>query len=170
MKNFQDLFRHEVQDIYSAETQLEKALAEYEKNAKSESLKEALRLHRGETQRQIKRLEGLANTLKFDISGHTCEAMKIFLKEAQNIMKADYPPEVRDAALISSIQRIKHYEIALYGTLKAFARSLKMGEADRVFNEILKEEMSVDKNLSEIATGKASGHGLNEDAISKKAA
>lgn len=170
MKNFQDLFRHELQDVYSAETQWEKALREYEMAAHAAGLKEAFRANREETKRQIQRLEAAAKELNINLAGHECEALKTFVKEAQKVMKADYSQEVRDAALISSAQRIKHYEITLYGTLKAFARQLNYKAADRLFDEILKEEVSADKMLTEIAIGKAAGHGVNLEAVKRKAA
>src|SRR5262245_26249394 len=124
MKNFYDLFNHELRDIHNAEEQLVKLLPEFAKAAHTPKLKEAFEQHYAETQEHVERLERIAKDLNIELRGRECTAMRMFADEAKKTMAADYPPDVMDAALISSAQRIEHYEIALYGTLKAFAKHL----------------------------------------------
>jgi ferritin-like metal-binding protein YciE len=169
MKDFYDLFTHELKDMYSAETQLERLLPEFARSASTPKLKEAFSYYHKEIGQQIARLEEVAQDLNIDLKGHTCEAMKVFLNEALKIMRADYPAEVRDAALISSMQRIKHYQIALYGTLKAFARNLGFNEAEQLLNMSSHEEGDADKKLTEIAMGGVFTKGINAKALRKSA-
>ncbi len=169
MKDFYDLFTHELKDIYSAETQLERLLPEFARAATTPKLKEAFSYYHKEIPQQIARLEEIAQDLNIDLKGHTCEAMKVFLNEALKIMRTDYPAEVRDAALISSMQRIKHYEIALYGTLKAFARNLGFKDAERLLSLNSKEEGQADQKLTAIATGGTFTKGINVKAMRKSA-
>ncbi len=170
MRNFRDLFDHELKDMYAAELQIEKILPEMEKCAHLPKLKEAFRLHHQETKNQIQRLEKIANQL--DISLTHCECMGIdgILRETKSLMQADYPHEVRDAALIISAQRVEHYEIAVYGGLKAFAKNLKLNDIAKMLDESSKEEGHADKKLTEIASGTLFSGGINEQASKRECA
>jgi ferritin-like metal-binding protein YciE len=169
MKNFKDLFIHELKDIYNAELQIVKILPDLANAAHSPPLKEAFLAHNQETQQQIQRLESIGKELGVELGGRKCEAMQTCVIEAQKVMAADYPDEVMDAALISCAQRIEHYEIALYGTLKAFANHLRLKEVEESLEESAKEEKHADKKLSEIATGTLFKKGINEKAVRKSA-
>jgi Uncharacterized protein conserved in bacteria len=169
VKNFHDLFRHELRDIYSAEIQIDKLLPEFAKAASSKELRAAFLKHHEETKEQIERLEEIAGELNVNLEGRECEAMKIFAREAQKVIQADYPHEVKDAALISCAQRIEHYEITLYGTLKAFAHHLGLRDIEKLLDMTSKEEGHADKKLTEIAIGSVFNKGINEKAMRKTA-
>ncbi|MFI5333558.1 MAG: ferritin-like domain-containing protein [Chlamydiales bacterium] len=169
MKNFTDLFAHELRDIYSAEIQIEKLLPLLAKAAHLPKLKEVFQQHHKETKQHITRLETIANDLNINLEGRECEALEAVVREAKKIMKARYPHEVRDAALISCAQRVEHYEITVYGTLKGFAKYLDFDKAEELLNETLKEEQLADKKLTAIAAGSIFTKGINEQAARKSA-
>lgn len=169
MKNFYDLFNHELRDIHNAEEQLAQLLPELASAAHTPKLKELFEQEQAEAQDQVERLERIAKDLNIQLGGRECAAMRVFADEAKKTIAADYPEDVMDAALISSAQRIKHYEIALYGTLKAFARHLGLKDAERLLNLTSKEEGAIDKKLTEIAVGTVFSSGVNQKAIRKSA-
>src|SRR5437868_4358958 len=112
MKNFHDLFVHELRDMYFAEKQIEKILPQMAKTAHSSKLKEVFREHHKETQHQMIRLEKIADQLGISLTNTECDAIVGILKEGRKLLRSTYPPEVRDAALIISAQRVEHYEMA----------------------------------------------------------
>jgi ferritin-like metal-binding protein YciE len=169
MKNVHDLFRHELRAAYNAEIQMEKALPEFVKASHDKDLKEAFRHHHEETKHQIQRLEKIARDVELDLKGVESEPMKVLIREGEKMIKTNYPPEVKDAALISYAQRIEHYEIACYGTLKAFAHHLDFKEAEKLLNETLQEEEHADKKLNALALGGLFSAGINQKAIDKTA-
>jgi ferritin-like metal-binding protein YciE len=169
MKNFNNLFIHELDDTYSAETQMVDLLEKLAESASSPKLKEAFEKHRLETQQHATRLEKIAKAQNISLGTHTCRVLNVIAEEAEKTMSADYPPDVKDAALISCAQRMEHYEIALYGTLKAFAKHLGLKDAERQLNETSKEEGAFDKKLTEIALGTVFAAGVNVKAIRKTA-
>jgi ferritin-like metal-binding protein YciE len=170
MKNFHDLFVHELRDIYSAEVKIEKAMPEFIKAAHHQELKDAIRKHHEETERQIMRLRKIAAELDVELTGGECDAITGILKEIRKSLTEQYVPDVHDALLICSLQRIEHYEIAVYGALKAFAKRLKLHEVEKLLQESSKEEGHADKKLTEIANGKFFSAGLNDKAIKRKIA
>lgn len=152
MKSLEDLFHHELKDLYSAEQQLIEALPEMVKQATNTELKNAIENHLEETKAQKTRLEDVCDQLGIDPSGHTCKAMQGLIKEARELMKEDASPEVMDAALIAAAQRVEHYEIAGYGTACAFAESLGHSDIKEILGETLEEEKGADEKLTEIAS------------------
>jgi len=170
MKNFYDLFVHELKDMYSAEVQIERALTQYIKMATHSKLKNAFRMHHKETKNHISRLKQIARELKISLTKSKCEAMAGILLEGRKSIKEHYSREVRDALLIGSAQRIEHYEMSVYGTLKAYARHLKLTDVERILNITSKEEGHADKKLTEIANGTFLSTGINEKALRRKAA
>lgn len=169
MKNFQDLFIHELRDIYDAEVQIEKTLPELVKKAHSKELKEALHKHHLETKQQIRRLDKIAAELKIDLAGEECDAIKGILREGHKLLGKHYPPEVTDAAIIASAQRVEHYEMAVYGTLKAFAKHLELKNIEKLLDETSEEEGNADKTLTSIAMGTLFTTGINKEAARKTA-
>lgn len=169
MKNFNNLFVHELDDTYSAEKQMGELFQKLADSASAPKLKEAFEKHRLETLQHMRRLEKIAEEQNISLGTHTCRVLNIIAEEAEKIINADYPPEVKDAALISCVQRMEHYEIALYGTLKAFAKHLGLKDVERELNETSKEEGAFDKKLTEIATGSLFVSGINKKAIRKSA-
>lgn len=151
LKNLEDLFHHQLQDIYSAETQLVDALPKMEKRANEDKLKKAFSDHLKETKKQIERLEDIAETLDIDIEGETCKAMKGLISEAESFMAEGAEPNVQDAGIIADAQRIEHYEISAYGTVVEYAGALGKLEAKRLLEKTLEEEEKADDKLNKLA-------------------
>ncbi|HEX2135717.1 MAG TPA: ferritin-like domain-containing protein [Microvirga sp.] len=150
-KNLEALFLHNLKDIYFAEQQIAAAMPEMIKAAESEELRAAFETHARETQDQIRRLEQI-----FAIMGQTpeaapCEGILGILKEGQSTMAAFAGGEALEAGLIAAAQSIEHYEIARYGTLRAWARQLGLSEVSELVERSLDEETDTDELLSEIA-------------------
>ena len=166
LRSLRDLFVHELQDLHSAESQLLTALPKMQNAATNPDLKQAFSHHLGETKAQLERLDRCFASLAATPEGHTCQAMKGLIKEGEEIIKADADPTVRDAALISAAQRVEHYEIAGYGTVKYFADLLDYDDLEGLLGETLKEESNADKKLNKIATGGMLSSGINKEAMS----
>lgn len=151
LKNLEDLFKHELKDLYSAETQIIEALPKMAKKASNPDLKKAFEDHLEETKTQKKRIEEVCKKLDFDPKGETCKAMKGILKEAEDMLKEDADPEVMDAALIAEAQRVEHYEIAGYGTVCTYAERLGYNDIKNKLAETLEEEKSADNKLNKVS-------------------
>ncbi len=146
-----ELFEDELKDIYWAEKALTKAIPKMMKNATSPELKEALENHLAETEEQVKKVEQVFETIGKKAVAKKCEAMAGLTKEADEIMKDSDKGAMRDAGIISAAQKVEHYEIASYGTLRTFAKTLGLDEAVGILEEILEEEKGADEKLSEVA-------------------
>lgn len=151
MKDLEDLFHDELKDVYDAEHQLTKALPKMAKAATSPKLKKAFEDHLAQTEEHIARLEKV-----FEIFGKkpvkkTCKAMKGLVEEGSEVIKEDMDPEVKDAALIASAQRVEHYEMAAYGCLRTYAMHLDMADAQKILQTTLDEEGDTDKKLTKLA-------------------
>jgi len=151
MRTLQDLFVHEIKDLYSAEKQLLKALPKMAKAATNVDLRTGFETHLAETEEQVNRLEEIMETLEIPNRGPKCKAMEGLLEEGQEVLEADMEDDVRDAALIAAAQRVEHYEIAGYGCARTFAEQLGHGEAARRLQETLDEEKATDEKLTQIA-------------------
>ena len=151
LQSFDDLYVAQLQDLYSAETQLVDALPKMADAATHPELKRAFRDHLDETRRQRDRLEQIFQSLDADPDGETCQAMKGLVKEGQEIIDADAPDDVRDAGLIAAAQRVEHYEIAGYGTVQTFAERLGRADDARLLGQTLAEEKEADGLLNQIA-------------------
>ncbi len=153
MKNetLRELLVEELKDLYSAETQLTKALPKVAKNAADPELKKAIENHLKETEGHVQRLEQIFE--KFDESpkGKTCEGMKGLITEADERIKDGGEPAVLDAGLIADAQRVEHYEISAYGSARTFANLLGEKEVVRLLEQTLKEEKAADEKLTSIA-------------------
>lgn len=151
MKNLSDLFHHQLKDIYSAETQLIKALPDMQEKAKNDELKNAIADHLEETKEHKKRLESIGESLNIDLKGETCEAMKGLINEAQSFVKENDKGDVRDAGIIADAQRIEHYEISAYGTVVHYAKALNKNDIAQQLQDTLKEEKKADETLNDLA-------------------
>lgn len=149
--NLKDLYIHELQDLYSAERQIMKALPKMARAAKNASLAASFRRHLKETERHASRLEIIIGKLGVSLHGDKCEGMEGLLKEGDKIMAEDAAAEVRDAGLIAAAQRVEHYEIAGYGTARTYARVLGYRDAVKALELTLKEEGATDKKLTALA-------------------
>jgi ferritin-like metal-binding protein YciE len=146
-----ELFVAELKDIYWAEKALTKALPKMQKKASSEELQSSLEDHLRVTEEQVTRLEQVFELLDVKPQAKKCEAMAGLIKEADEIMGETEQGVVRDAGIISAAQKVEHYEIATYGTLCAFAKTLGENEAADLLAQTLEEEKEADETLSQIA-------------------
>ena len=151
LKTLEDLFHHELKDLYSAETQLVKALPKMAKAATHEDLKAGFEEHLEQTKGHVQRLEQIAESLEIRLTGHECKAMKGLVAEGGELISEDAADSVRDAGLIGAAQRVEHYEIAAYGTARALATCLGHDEAAELLGETLQEEKATDEKLTELA-------------------
>lgn len=151
IQSLEELFMHELKDTYDAEHQLLEALPKMAEATQSSELKAAFNNHLKQTKTHISRLEQI-----FEIAGQkparkTCDGMKGLLKEGDSMMKEDMPAGVMDAALIGAAQRVEHYEIAAYGTLRTYAYVLGYEPVAPLLQQTLDEEEQTDKMLTQIA-------------------
>ncbi len=151
LSSLQDLFVHELKDIYSAEKQLVRALPKMAKAATSDALRAGFEEHLEETRGQIERLEEIFASLEVGSRGPKCEAMEGLIKEGAGLLEEDAEPAVLDAALIAAAQKVEHYEIATYGTLVVWARQLGHDDAVTLLEDTLGEEKATDVKLTELA-------------------
>lgn len=150
-EGLRELFIDSLKDIYWAEKALTKALPKMAKNATSENLIAAINEHLTVTEGQIRRLEQVFELLGEKAAAKRCDAMEGLIKEGKSIMEETRQGAVRDAGIISASQKIEHYEIASYGTLAAFALTLKEEEAAALLQQTLEEEKQADTTLTEAA-------------------
>jgi ferritin-like metal-binding protein YciE len=146
-----ELFIDSLKDIYWAENALVGALPKMAANATSASLASAIKEHHAVTQNQVTRLENVFELLGEKAEGKKCEAMAGLLKEGDSILEETVPGAVRDAGIISASQKIEHYEIATYGTLAAFAKTLGENDAAKLLTQTLAEEKEADCLLNDVA-------------------
>lgn len=158
------LFEDELKDIYWAEKALTKAIPKMIKNASSEALVDALTSHLAETENQVIRVEQVFDSINKKASVKKCEAMEGLIKEAEAIMESCEKGAMCDAGIISAGQKVEHYEIASYGTLRQFAETLGLTEAVSLLEATLNEEKAADEKLSEVATD-----AINIEAAQEKA-
>lgn len=152
ISTLEDLFSHDLSDVYSAEKQILRALPKMSRAVSDPQLISAFEQHLEETRGQIERLDRLAEMTDFvSITGMTCHALEGLAEEAQEIMDSVDAGPVRDAGLIGAAQKVEHYEIAAYGTLHALALKLGLNEAAELLAETLQEEKETDKKLTAIA-------------------
>jgi ferritin-like metal-binding protein YciE len=151
MNSLQDLFIHDLKDLYSAETQLTKALPRMAKAASDPNLKEAFQTHLAETEQHVARLEQILEELDESPKGKKCKAMEGLIEEGKELMEEDAEPGVLDAGLIGAAQKVEHYEIAGYGTARTYAQMLGNDQAARLLQQTLDEEGATDKKLTKLA-------------------
>jgi len=151
LNSLQDLLVLQLEDLVSAEDQLIEALPAMVEGAWNTDLKNALSTHLEETRQQRTRLDQMFEMLGMPIQGETCEAMRGLIKEGNEVLSLSGDPQVKDAALIAAAQRVEHYEMAAYGSARAFARQLGRPDIAELLQETLDEEGNADKILTEIA-------------------
>ncbi|KPB13530.1 Uncharacterized protein AC518_4776 [Pseudomonas syringae pv. syringae] len=159
----EDLFIHELSDVYSAEKQITKALPRLARASTNPLLAEAFKAHLEETQGQIDRIDELVEGAGLKLKRMKCAAMEGLIEESKELLEEIEKGAVLDAALIGACQKVEHYEIASYGTLIAMARHLNMKEAAALLSATLAEEKGADEKLTEIAE-----QGGTQAATSKK--
>ena len=158
LNSLNDLFLVQLHDLYDAELRLVDAFPSLIDAAYNPDLKQALVNHQQETQHHVQRLQQVFEELDVDLVRENCEAMKGLINEANEVIEADGDHAVKDAALIAAAQRVEHYEIAGYGTARAFATRLNLPRIAALLQETLDEEGTADKILTEIAEQEVNVH------------
>ncbi len=151
LQTLEDLFHHELKDLYSAENQLVKALPKMAKAATNADLKAGFEEHLEQTKGHVERLDQIAEMIGKKLGGHKCKAMEGLIKEGDELISEDAEDSVRDAGLIGAAQRVEHYEMAGYGTAKAIAEKLGHAEAADLLGQTLEEERATDQKLTALA-------------------
>ena len=151
LTTLEDLFVSELKDLYSAEKQLVKSLPKMAKAASSTKLRKGFEDHLKQTEKHVERLEQIFDEMEVKPRGPKCEAMEGLIEEGKRVMKEDAEPAVMDAALIAAAQRVEHYEIAGYGTVRTFANMLGMKNAERLLQQTLEEESQTNEKLTKLA-------------------
>jgi ferritin-like metal-binding protein YciE len=154
-KDLEKLFIEQLKDIYSAETQLVSALPKMAKAASTPELQQAFNMHLDETRNQVQRLEQLFEGINASPRGKKCKGMEGLIEEGNELIKekSEYDSDTLDAGLIAAAQKVEHYEISAYGTVRAFAEQLGRRDAVDILNKTLDEEYGADRKLSAIAEG-----------------
>lgn len=157
-QGLKELYIEELKDLYSAENQLVKALPKLAKAAASDELRQGFEEHLEQTKGHVQRLEKIFATLDENPKGKKCKGMEGLIEEGSEVMEEDFEDSLLDAALIGAAQRVEHYEIAAYGTVRSFAETLGETEHVSLLNETLEEEKETDEKLTELA------HQINSEA------
>ncbi len=151
ISTLEDAYIEQLRDLYSAESQLVKALPKMAKAAHSDELKNGFLEHLEQTKGHVTRLEQIFEELDEKPTGKKCQAMAGLVEEGSETISEDATPAVKDALLIAAAQRVEHYEIAAYGTVKTFAQTLGHDDAAKLLDETLQEEVETDEKLTEAA-------------------
>jgi ferritin-like metal-binding protein YciE len=151
LNELRDLYVHELRDLYNAEKQITKALPKMIKAASHDELRSAFEEHLEVTREQMSRLEQIFETMGERAAGPKCKGMEGLIEENKEMLEEDAEPSVCDAALIVGAQKVEHYEIAGYGSVRTFAQMLGETQAARLLERTLREEEETDRKLTEIA-------------------
>ncbi len=151
LKNLNDLYIDELRDLFSAESQMCDALPKVIDKANNSDLKHALKDHLQETKKQRDTVKAVLNRHDKNAGGEKCKAMEGLINETEHMLSKDMTPEVCDAAIIACAQRIEHYEMAGYGTVRAYAKALNMDDDLNELNTIFEQEEGADSKLNKIA-------------------
>jgi ferritin-like metal-binding protein YciE len=151
IESLEELFVEELKDLYNAEKQLVRALPKMAKAASSGELRQAFTEHLEQTKNQVTRLEQVFETMDEKAKSKTCKGMQGLIEEGQEAMEEDALEQLGDLALIVAAQKVEHYEIAGYGSLRTFANTLGNKEAEKLLQTTLNEEEEADKRLTTIS-------------------
>lgn len=159
-----DVYVEQLKDMYSAEKQILEALPKMAEAASTPELRQAFEQHLQETEGQFERVRAILDELDENPGNKVCKAMQGLVEEGNEVMKKEGTPKARDAALLLAAQKVEHYEIATYGGIRAYARTLGYDDAAETIDEILDQEYEADQKLDDIAEGGVLDAGLNEKA------
>ena len=162
MEALKKLLQDELEDIYDAEHQLIKALPKLIERSSSPELQQALKQHLTVTQNQIKRLEQVFQTLGEKAKRKPCKGMAGIVSEGSEMLEEDLEESTKDAAIISAAQKVEHYEIASYGTVRTLAQTLGNNEVAELLEETLDEEKEADERLTQIAESAVNSEAASE--------
>ena len=149
--DLRELYIDELRDVYDAEKQLVKALPDMAEAATSDKLRGGFEEHLEQTRVHVQRIEQILSEMDEEVKGKKCKGMKGLISEGKDMMDEDLNEEALDAGLISAAQRVEHYEIAAYGTLKTYATILGEQEAVALLEQTLEEEKQTDQKLTTLA-------------------
>jgi ferritin-like metal-binding protein YciE len=158
------LFVDQLKDLYSAENQILTALPKMANAASSSELREAFQDHLKQSHRHVDRLNKIFTSLGESSQGVVCKGMQGLVEEGEEIIRSTGDPTVKDAALIAAAQRVEHYEMAGYGTVRTYANELGLDEAADLLQDTLDEEGDADKKLTKLAEGGLFKKGINDAA------
>ena len=147
----EDLYTDLLKDLYSAEKQLVKALPKMAKSAESQDLQRAFKDHLGKTEQHVERIERIFSKFEGSPRGKKCVGMEGLIEEGNELLQEDVDPDVLDAGLIAAAQKVEHYEIAGYGTARAWAEKIGRDEDVRLLQQTLDEESEANEKLTELA-------------------
>ena len=170
LDSLQKLYLDELRDLYNAENQLLKALPKMAKAASSEELKNAFEKHLEQTETHVERLEQVFEELDQTPKGKTCRAMKGLIQEGSEILKEEGDPSVLDAGIIVAAQKVEHYEIAGYGSVRTFAELLGQQKAAELLQTTLDEESEANELLNGLAENIVNPEALMERELSGRTA
>jgi ferritin-like metal-binding protein YciE len=162
--SLKDVFQEQIEDLYSAESQLVQALPKLARAADSDDLTKAFEHHLEETRGHVDRLNEILGQLGVSKPTEHCKGMEGLIAEGDEIVRMPGDPVAKDAALIAAAQRVEHYEIAAYGTARTLAKELDLNESHDLLDQTLDEESNADKLLTKIATGGLFRSGVNQEA------
>jgi ferritin-like metal-binding protein YciE len=165
LDTLQELYTNELRDLYNAEMQLLKALPKMAKNASSEELKEAFEKHLEQTKSHVERLDEVFEEIGEKPKGRTCHGMKGIIEEGSEILEKDGEESVIDAGIIVAAQKAEHYEIASYGSVRAFAELLGQNKAAELLQTTLNEESETNELLNKLAEGIVNPEALMETEL-----
>lgn len=149
--SLRELYIDELRDLYSAETQLTKALPKMAKASSNTELRYAFEEHLRQTSEHVSRLEQIFDTLQEKPTGKKCLGMEGLVKEGAETVREEYDGAIMDAGIIGAAQRVEHYEIAAYGTAREFAQLLGEDEHVSLLEQTLEEEKETDQKLTQLA-------------------
>jgi ferritin-like metal-binding protein YciE len=161
---FHGLFVDALRDLYDAEHQILRGLVQMIKAANDADLKEALQNHHEETRNQIERLETIFEDLDESPEGMRCRGIEGLLEEAKEALRGSRKSAIKDAAIIMAAQKIEHYEIAAYGSVRTFAKIMDLDDIADLLQDSLDEEGAADKKLTKLAKGGIFTTGINQEA------
>ena len=164
LQTLRDLLVEQLRDLHSAETQLVDALPAMAAAATHDELRQAFEHHLEETREHVTRLDEIFGELGAGSAGELCKGMHGLIEEGREFVRTGGDPAVRDAALIAAAQRVEHYEISAYGTVRTLADQLELGHARDLLDQTLDEESAADRLLTKIATGGIFKAGVNKRA------
>ena len=165
LDTLEKLYISELRDLYSAENQLLKALPKMAKGASSTELKDAFEKHLEQTKGHVERLEQIFEQLDESPKGKTCHGMKGLIEEGSEILKEKGEGSVLDAGIIVAAQKVEHYEIAGYGSVRTFANLLGKDEAASLLQFTLEEESETNELLNRLAEGIVNPEALIETEV-----
>ena len=163
-QSLKDVLKEQLEDLYSAETQLTTALPKLEQAASNDELKKAFKEHLEETRGHVKRVEEALGELGVSNPTEVCKGMKGLIAEGEEMIQMEGDPIAKDAALIAAAQRVEHYEIAAYGTARQLADDCGFDGIKDLMDQTLDEESQADTLLTKIATGGMFKAGVNQQA------